>query len=147
MTGIADDPLRTLRLCDSALKSQHPDGIPRRICRAHRTSAEKSGILFGVAADGHCLFPAGVQVDRAARRVEASAGDQFIRHALALSGLRPAPPPSANWRAVSDTPRQSAADLPRQTVLNVLQNIKTTEYTEYTEGRCTTLGSPRHILQ
>jgi hypothetical protein len=29
----------------------------------------------------------------------------------------------------------SAADLPRQTVLNVLQNIKTTEYTEYTEGR------------
>ena len=28
-----------------------------------------------------------------------------------------------------------AADLPRQTVLNVLQNIKTTEYTEYTEGR------------
>ena len=28
MTGIADDPLRTLRLCDSALKSQHPDGIP-----------------------------------------------------------------------------------------------------------------------
>ena len=27
----------------------------------------------------------------------------------------------------------SAADLPRQTVLNVLQNIKTTEYTEYTE--------------
>ena len=40
-----------------------------------------------------------------------------------------------------------AADLPRQTVLNVLQNIKTTEYTEYTEGRCTTLGSSRHILQ
>ena len=34
MTGIADDPLRTLRLCDSALKSQHFDGIPRRICRA-----------------------------------------------------------------------------------------------------------------
>ena len=28
-----------------------------------------------------------------------------------------------------------AADLPRQTVLNVLYNIKTTEYTEYTEGR------------
>ena len=26
-----------------------------------------------------------------------------------------------------------AADLPRQTVLNVLQNVKTTEYTEYTE--------------
>ena len=40
-----------------------------------------------------------------------------------------------------------AADLPRRTALNVLQNIKTTEYTEYTEGRCTTLGSPRHILQ
>ena len=37
MTGIADDPLRTLRLCDSALKSQHPDGIPRRICRASFT--------------------------------------------------------------------------------------------------------------
>ena len=33
MAGIADDPLRTLRLCDSALKSQHPDGIPRRKCR------------------------------------------------------------------------------------------------------------------
>ena len=28
-----------------------------------------------------------------------------------------------------------AAVLPRQTVLNVLQNIKTTEHTEYTEGR------------
>ena len=28
MTGIADDPLRTLRPCVSALKSQHPDGIP-----------------------------------------------------------------------------------------------------------------------
>ena len=28
-----------------------------------------------------------------------------------------------------------AADLPRRKVLNVLQNIKTTEYTEYTEGR------------
>jgi hypothetical protein len=28
---------------------------------------------------------------------------------------------------------QTAADLPRHTVLNVLQNIKTTEYTEYTE--------------
>ena len=28
-----------------------------------------------------------------------------------------------------------ATELPRQTVLNVLQNIKTTEYTEYTEGR------------
>ena len=59
----------------------------------HRTNAEKSGILFGVAADGHCLFPAGMQVDRAARRVEASASDQLIRHARALSGLRPAPPP------------------------------------------------------
>ena len=40
-----------------------------------------------------------------------------------------------------------AADLPRQTVFNVLQNIKTTEYTECTEGRCTTLGSSRNILQ
>lgn len=59
----------------------------------HRTNAEKSGILFGVAADGQCLFPAGMQVDRAARRVEASASDQLIRHARALSGLRPAPPP------------------------------------------------------
>ena len=59
----------------------------------HRTNAEKAGILFGVAADGQCLFPAGVQVDRAARRVEASARDQLIRHARALSGLRPAPPP------------------------------------------------------
>ena len=28
MTDRADYPLRTLRLCDSALKSQHPDGIP-----------------------------------------------------------------------------------------------------------------------
>ncbi len=28
MTDSADDPLRTLRLCDSALKSQHSDGIP-----------------------------------------------------------------------------------------------------------------------
>ena len=37
MTGIADDPLRTLRLCDSALKSQHPDGIPRLTCRASFT--------------------------------------------------------------------------------------------------------------
>ncbi len=55
MTDRADYPLRTLRLCDSALKSQHPDGIPRR--------------------------------------VEASASDQLIRHARALSGLRPAPPP------------------------------------------------------
>ena len=55
MTGIADDPLRTLGLCGSALKSQHSDDIPRR--------------------------------------VEASARDQLIRHARALSGLRPAPPP------------------------------------------------------
>ena len=93
MTDRADYPLRTLRLCDSALKSQHPDGIPRRICRARRTNAAESGILFGVAADGHCLFPAGMQVDRAARRVEASASDQLIRHARALSGLCPAPPP------------------------------------------------------
>jgi hypothetical protein len=58
-----------------------------------RTNAAESGILFGVAADGQCLFPAGMQVDRAARRVEASASDQLIRHARALSGLRPAPPP------------------------------------------------------
>ena len=55
MTDRADYPLRTLRLCDSALKSQHPDGIPRR--------------------------------------VEASDRDLLIRHARALSGLRPAPPP------------------------------------------------------
>ena len=34
MTDNADDPSLTLRLCDSALKSQHPDGIPRQICRA-----------------------------------------------------------------------------------------------------------------
>ena len=47
-------------------------------------------------------------------RVEASARDQLIRHAWALSGLRPAPPPSADWREVSDIPRQSAADLPRR---------------------------------
>ena len=114
MTDSAKDPLRTLRLCDSALKSQHPDGIPRRICRARRTNAAESCILFGVAADGHCLFPAGVQVDRAARRVEASASDQLIRHARALSGLRPAPPPSANWRAVSELRANSAADLPRR---------------------------------
>ena len=33
MTDRADYPLRTLRLCDSALKSQHSDGIPRRIWR------------------------------------------------------------------------------------------------------------------
>jgi hypothetical protein len=37
MTDRADYPLRTLRLCDSALKSQHSDGIPRRICRASFT--------------------------------------------------------------------------------------------------------------
>ena len=55
MTDRDDYPLRTLRLCDSALKSQHCDGIPLR--------------------------------------VEASACDQLIRHARALSGLRPAPPP------------------------------------------------------
>ena len=85
-----------------------------RICRARRTNAAESGILFGVAADGHCLFPAGMQVDRAARRVEASARDQLIRHARALSGLRPAPPPSANWRAVSELRANSAADLPRR---------------------------------
>ncbi len=60
MTDRADYPLRTLRLCDSALKSQHSDEIPRRICRARRTNAAESGILFGVAADGHCLFPAGM---------------------------------------------------------------------------------------
>jgi hypothetical protein len=34
-----------------------------------------------------------MQVDRAARRVEASARDQLIRHARAISGLRPAQPP------------------------------------------------------
>jgi len=34
VSNVSDDPLRTLRLCDSALKSQHSDGIPRRICRA-----------------------------------------------------------------------------------------------------------------
>ena len=82
----------------------------------HRTNAEKSGILFGVAADGHCLFPAGVQVDRAARRVEASARDQLIRHARALSGLRPAPPPQfgigGSCPSRSDGP-PVAADLPR----------------------------------
>ena len=43
-----------------------------------------------------------------------SAREQLIRHARALSGLRPAPPPFADWRAVSDTPRQSVADLPRR---------------------------------
>ena len=78
MTGIADDPLRTLRLCDSALESQHPDGIPRR--------------------------------------VEASASDQLIRHARALSGLRPAPPPQFGIGGCcpsrSDGP-PVAADLPR----------------------------------
>ena len=117
MTDSAKDPLRTSRLCDSALKSQHRDGIPRRICRAHRTNAEKSGILFGVAADGQCLFPAGVQVDRAARRVEASARDQLIRDARALSGLRPAPPPQFGIGGCcpsrSDGP-PVAADLPRR---------------------------------
>ena len=117
MTGIADDPLRTLRLCDSALKTQHSRSIQRRICCAHRTSEGKSGILFGVAADGHCLFPAGMQVDRAARRVEASASDQLIRHARALSGLRPAPPPQfgigGSCPSRSDGP-PVAADLPRR---------------------------------
>ena len=38
--------------------------------------------------------------------MEASARDQLICHARALSGLCPAPPPFANWREVSDTPRQ-----------------------------------------
>ena len=93
------------------------DACLRHICCAHRTSAEKSGILFGVAADGHCLFPAGMQVDRAARRVEASASDQLIRHARALSGLRPAPPPQFGIGGCcpsrSDGP-PVAADLPRR---------------------------------
>ena len=28
VSNVSDDPLRTLRLCDSALKAQHSDGIP-----------------------------------------------------------------------------------------------------------------------
>ena len=38
--------------------------------------------------------------------MEASDRDQLIRHARALSGLCPAPPPFADWRRVSDPLRQ-----------------------------------------
>ena len=58
-----------------------------------------------------------MQVDRAARRVEASARDQLIRDARALSGLRPAPPPQfgigGSCPSRSDGP-PVAADLPRR---------------------------------
>jgi hypothetical protein len=47
MTDNADDSQRTLRLCDSALKSQHSDGIPRQICRAAWVYEEK-GIWYNV---------------------------------------------------------------------------------------------------
>lgn len=61
-----------------------------------RTNAVESGILFGVAADGQCLFPAGMQVDRAAR------GGEYQRPAYpsCAGALRP-PPRAASFRVFS----------------------------------------------
>ena len=68
MTDSAKDPLRTLRLCDSALKSQHSDGIPRRICRGRRTNVEKSGRYIGV--DCYVSGKVVVECDRCLENLE-----------------------------------------------------------------------------
>ena len=104
-------------------------------------------VRFDFQRIGLPLFP-----DAPPREVTAGYAKTAALILLRHGGLKfGTPPPVKKGGALPPRFHKSggklAADLPRQTVLNVLQNIKTTEYTEYTEGHCTIFGSPRHILQ